>query len=114
MDFRDGGHWHYAMVSPEGEEYWGYTKYLDVKPIDSYRTLDGFSNDKGMINSDLPEAKWLVTFSDKGAHCIVKTEVQYASLSDLETIINMGMEEGMIATLQKLDELLEELIDDRD
>ena len=22
MEFREGGHWHYAMVEPDGKEYW--------------------------------------------------------------------------------------------
>tara|TARA_R110002073_G_scaffold4213_1_gene27866 strand:- start:245 stop:748 length:504 start_codon:yes stop_codon:yes gene_type:complete len=106
MDFKEGGHWHYAMVTPEGEEYWGYTEYVDVHPIDYYRTLDAFSDSKGTINKDLPRAKWLVTFNDKGANATVTTEVTYASLNDLETVINMGMKEGMLSTLEKLDELL--------
>jgi uncharacterized protein YndB with AHSA1/START domain len=111
MEFRDGGHWHYAMVSPEGEEYWGYTSYHDVNPIDSYRTTDAFSDSEGTINSKLPKATWLVTFTDKGEHSVVTTNVQYASLSDLEAVINMGMEEGMKLTLEKLDELLGRLTD---
>jgi uncharacterized protein YndB with AHSA1/START domain len=106
MDFSDGGHWHYAMVAPDGNEYWGYTKYYDVYPIDFYRTTDAFCDSEGTINQDLPSAKWLVTFEDKGKNAMVTTLVTYDSLNDLETIINMGMKEGMMATLEKLDELL--------
>lgn len=106
MDFRNGGHWHYAMIDPTGPEYWGYTEYLDVKPIDSYRTTDAFSDSEGNINQELPRAIWDVIFTDKGENAVVTTVVQYASLQDLETIINMGMEEGMKMTLDKLDELL--------
>jgi hypothetical protein len=32
--------------------------------------------------------------------------VYYASFNDLETVINMGMQEGMVSTLEKLDELI--------
>lgn len=106
MDFSNGGHWHYAMVDPEGTEYWSYTEYLDINPIDYYRTIDAFSDSEGTINKDLPRAKWLVTFNDKDDNSTVTTVVTYNSLNDLETIINMGMEEGMTATLEKLDELL--------
>lgn len=57
MDFRDGGHWHYAMIDPAtGAEYWGWTEYNSIKPIDSYRTLDAFSNEAGEINTELPRA----------------------------------------------------------
>src|ERR1700722_15944505 len=106
MDFREGGHWHYAMVDPNGTEYWGYTEYLKIKPIDYYTALDAFSNAEGEINKELPRAQWLVTFTDKGGNTLVESVVTYRSLSDLEKVIQMGMEKGMIATLQKLDELL--------
>lgn len=106
MDFREGGRWHYAMVEPNGTEYWGLTEYLKIKPVDHYTALDAFSNAAGEINKDLPRAKWLVTFIDKDENALVETVVTYNSLSDLEQVIQMGMEQGMIATLEKLDELL--------
>ena len=109
MDFREGGHWHYAMVEPGGTEYWGYTSYVKIRPIDYYTTLDAFSNADAEINEDLPRAEWLVTFTDKGENTLVETVVTYKSLSDLEQVVQMGMEQGMAATLQKLDDLLVKL-----
>lgn len=106
MDFREGGHWHYAMVEPNGAEYWGWTEYVTIKPIDFYTTLDAFSNENGEINKDLPRAEWHVTFFEKGENALVETIVTYQSLSDLETVIQMGLEQGLMATLEKLDELL--------
>jgi uncharacterized protein YndB with AHSA1/START domain len=107
MNFSNGGHWHYAMIDPEnGNEYWGWTEYTDVHPIDSYQTLDAFSNEAGEVNTELPRARWNVTFTDLGGHTLVETIVTYASLTDLETVINMGMEEGMKSTLECLDKLL--------
>lgn len=106
MDFREGGHWHYAMVEPNGTEYWGLTGYLKIKPIDYYTALDAFSNEAGDINEGLPRAEWLVTFTDKGENALVETVVTYKSLSDLESVIKMGMEQGLTATMEKLDELL--------
>jgi uncharacterized protein YndB with AHSA1/START domain len=109
MEFKNGGHWHYAMVDQDGNEYWGYTDYTLVKPIDYYETLDAFSNEAGEINTSMPRAKWKVTFTDKADHTVVETVVRYDSLNDLEAVINMGMEEGMVSTLEKLDELLAKL-----
>lgn len=106
IDFSEGGHWHYAMIEPNGTEYWGYTEYLKIQPIDYYTSTDAFSNAEGDINTDLPRAEWVVTFTDKEENALVEIVVTYKSLSDLETVINMGMEQGMIATLEKLDELL--------
>lgn len=109
MDFREGGRWHYAMVDPEGKEYWGITDYLTIRPTEHYTALDAFSDETGAVNPNLPRANWLVSFSDLGEHAIVETIVTYNSLADLETVINMGMKEGMTSTLERLDELLESM-----
>lgn len=106
MDFSEGGHWHYAMIDPNGAEYWGWTDYTKIQPIDFYETKDAFSNAEGKINSNLPTATWRVNFTDNDRHTIVESIVQYASLEDLEKVINMGMEQGMMSTLERLDELL--------
>lgn len=106
MDFREGGHWHYAMVDPEGKEYWGRTDYLTIRPIENYTALDGFSDESGALNPALPRANWDVTFVDASDRSLVQTLVIYKSLEDLEKVIQMGMQEGLTSTLQRLDELL--------
>lgn len=106
IDFREGGHWHYAMIDPSGKEYWGYTEYITIKPIAYYTSLDAFSNEAGEIDKELPRAKWHVTFSAKEEITLVETIVYYNSPSDLEAIITMGMQAGMEATLKRLEDLL--------
>lgn len=103
MDFREGGHWHYAMVDPRGMAYWGYTSYARIKPIDYYSTWDVFSNEAGEVNTLLPHSEWMVRFTDTGSNTLVESVIAYQSLHDLETVIKMGMEQGMTATLEKLD-----------
>ncbi|HTF19626.1 MAG TPA: SRPBCC domain-containing protein [Chryseolinea sp.] len=106
MDFREGGHWLYAMVDPAGPEYWGRMEYKSIKPIEHYDGLDAFCDDKGEVNPELPRAHWDVTFEDLGERSLVKTVVTYNSLADLETVIQMGMREGLMSTLERLDDLL--------
>jgi uncharacterized protein YndB with AHSA1/START domain len=106
MDFREGGHWLYAMVDPAGPEYWGRMDYVKINPIKSYTALDGFCNDKGELNPELPRTNWVATFQDQEDHCIVQTVVTYKSLTDLEAVIQMGMKEGLTSTLERLDDLL--------
>ncbi len=106
MDFSEGGHWHYAMIDPEGKEYWGWTEYIKIQPIDFYETLDAFSDSEGNINKDLPRAEWQVQFTDKEENTLVVTTVQYDSLEALDQVINMGMKEGLTSTLERLDKLL--------
>ncbi|MCH5600035.1 SRPBCC family protein [Niabella ginsengisoli] len=106
MDFRPGGHWHYAMIDPEGPEYWGYTTYKTINPIDHYTSVDAFCDAEGNINPELPSADWDVTFTDKEDNAVVQTVVTYKSLEDLEVVVQMGMKEGLISTLEKLDKFL--------
>lgn len=105
MDFRNGGHWIYAMVEPDGKEHWGRTDYLIIEPIDRYTALDAFCDENGEINPDLPRANWDVNFKDLGSNAMVETIVTYKSLNDLETVIQMGMQEGLASAMERLDEL---------
>lgn len=106
MDFREGGHWLYAMVEPTGQEYWGRMDYQTIHPIDNYTVLDGFCDDTGALNPELPMSQWNVTFSDMAAHTLVETVVSYTSSEALQQVIQMGMKEGLTLTLERLDELL--------
>jgi uncharacterized protein YndB with AHSA1/START domain len=106
MDFRAGGHWHYAMFAPDGQEYWGRLDYQTIRPIDKYTALDGFSDATGAVNPDLPRSEWNVTFSDHGTRTLVENIVSYQSTEALQTVMEMGMKDGMTSTLERLDELL--------
>jgi uncharacterized protein YndB with AHSA1/START domain len=109
MDFREGGHWHYVMTEPNGQAYWGRMDYQTIRPIDHYTALDGFCDDTGALNPALPRSQWHVTFSDAATDTVVKTVVSYASAEALEQVMQMGMKEGLTATLARLDELLSDL-----
>lgn len=106
MDFREGGYWLYAMVEPGGQEYWGRLDYQAIRPIDNYQALDGFSDETGALNPNLPRARWDVTFTDAPVGTLVSTVVAYNSPEDLQKVIDMGMKEGLTSTLERLDELL--------
>lgn len=106
MDFSPGGYWLYAMCGPDGEEHWGRMDYESIHPIENYVAWDGFCDAEGALNPALPRAKWVATFSEKGKNTVVEIEVTYNSLNDLETVINMGMKEGLTMALEGLDELL--------
>ncbi len=106
MDFRDGGYWHYAMVMPDGEAFWSRLDYLKIDPIDGYTALDGFCDETGAVNPEMPRSNWEVTFADASDKTLVTTIVVFASSEDLQKTIDMGMEAGMASTLERLDELL--------
>ena len=106
MDFSEGGHWLYAMVEPNGQEYWGRMDYQVIRPIDGYTSLDGFCDDTGTLNPALPRSTWHVTFKDVATNTLVETVVSYNSPEALQQVIQMGLKEGLTSTLERLDELL--------
>jgi len=105
MDFRNGGRWHYAMVGPEGEEHWALAEYLDIQVHKTFAVLDTFADAAGNPNKDLPQSKWVVTFTDKGAVTLVESVITYADLAQLEATIKMGFREGLAMAMENLDEL---------
>ena len=109
MDFREGGHWHYAMLGPEGEEHWAWADYQNIQPGKKFTGLDAFADAEGNLNKDLPQSKWEVTFTDKGPVTLVEFHISYDDLAQLEATIQMGFKEGMTMAMEGLDELLASL-----
>ncbi|MFB6456710.1 SRPBCC domain-containing protein [Chitinophaga sp. Hz27] len=108
MDFREGGIWLYAMISPQGEEHWSIAAYSSITPQQSFTALYSFTDDAGHINKQLPEAHWVVTFLPKGEHTMVDFVITYEDLAQLETIIKMGFKEGLAMAMENLDQILAE------
>lgn len=116
MDFSEGGHWHYAMIGPDGQEHWGRMDYKTISPIDQYTALDGFCDETGALNAELPRSEWQVTFmdvpgtdvpgTDGNRHTRVQTVIAFGSSAALEKVMAMGMKEGLLSALERLDELL--------
>lgn len=106
MDFREGGHWHYAMVGPEGEEHWARADYKNIQVQKKFTGLDAFADADGNVNKELPQSKWEVTFTDQGPVTLVKFHITYDDLAQLETTLQMGFKEGLSTAMEGLDELL--------
>lgn len=106
MDFREGGKWLYAMIGPNGEEHWSLAHYKNIQPLESYSGLDAFCDADGNIIESLPQSKWSVSFSKKGANTLVEYQITFDDLAQLEDTIKMGFKEGITMAMEGLDELL--------
>lgn len=106
MDFREGGYWLYAMVSPEGEKHYARTNFVSIVKETSFASKGGFSDESGVLNPALPQNLWENKFSPGDDKVRVDMLLTYDSLADLEKEIEMGFKEGMIIDFQQLDELL--------
>lgn len=106
MDFREGGQWHFAMVTPDGDHYWNRVDYQSITPIDAMTYLDGFSDEEGHISPDMPRSECVVRFEDSPVGTTVRTLVQYTSSEDVDKSVSMGLEQGLAATYAVLDDLI--------
>jgi uncharacterized protein YndB with AHSA1/START domain len=109
MDFREGGHWLYAMVGPNGEEHWALANYKNIQVQKRFTGLDAFADANGNVNKDMPQSTWDVTFAQKGDVTLVELHISYSDLAQLEATLQMGFKEGLSMAMEGLDELLPSL-----
>lgn len=106
MDFREGGFWLYAMVSPEGEKHWSKSDFISIVKEKSFAAKGGFSDENGTINPAFPQNVWENNFIPVDNKVKVDMILTYDSLADLEKELEMGFKEGMTIDFDQLDELL--------
>lgn len=106
MDFVVGGRRFYAMVSPEGQEYWSIQDYKSITPKTNFKYFDAFSDKNENINTALPTAEWDFTFNGQLETTTVEITIQHKTLADIEQIIQMGFKQGFIMALTELDKIL--------
>jgi len=106
MDFRDGGRWHYSMISPENEIHWCCFDYKKIDVQKSITGLDAFCDEQGNINTDFSRMEWKNVFSDNAERTFVDITITVDTWETLEKIIEMGFKEGFTMGLNQLDELL--------
>lgn len=107
MDFRVGGRRFYAMVTPEGAERWSLQQYTSISPKTHFKMSNAFA-DKDE-NPELPGSEWDLTFSEDNGTTTVRVVIWNESLERMEKMIEFGFKEGMNATLNSLEQLLETL-----
>ncbi|HLN52682.1 MAG TPA: SRPBCC domain-containing protein [Lentimicrobium sp.] len=105
MDFRDGGFWLYAMQGPEGEEHWARADFSNISPEKQFSVKDAFCDSNGNIDHSFPIAHWNLRFDDRGNSTLVKIDINYPTVADLEKYIEMGFKEGFSAAMENLDEI---------
>jgi len=104
MDFREGGHWLYAMAGPAGERHWCMVDFIKVDPKNSFSTRDYFCDEEGKQNDAAPTMHWKVDFIAEGASTKVLVVLSFDKVEDLNAILEMGFEQGFLSALGNLDE----------
>ena len=106
MDFRVGGHWLYSMRGPEGEEHFCRMDFREIEAEQRMASDDYFCDADGTPNESLPRQAFDTSLHEEGRNTKVVTVVQYASIEDLQTIVKMGIREGLSLAYEQLEALL--------
>ncbi|MBK9512016.1 MAG: SRPBCC domain-containing protein [Cytophagaceae bacterium] len=106
MDFRNGGRWYYAMVSPEGEKHWCVADYSNIEFQKCFNHLDAFCDENQVLNNQMPRTKWASNFTANGDNTLVNLTLEYEKPEDLENIIQMGFKEGFTMAMDNLDQYI--------
>lgn len=106
MDFREGGSWTYCMQGPDGTLACGKADYQRIVASELIEYEDYFLDENGEVNEELPSGYVTFKFADHEEGTEVTGRTEYPAATDLQTVLEMGVVEGMTETMGRLEELL--------
>jgi uncharacterized protein YndB with AHSA1/START domain len=108
LDFREGGRWLHAMISPGNVAFWSLAEFIKIQPKSSFTTRNSFCDENGNpINTGFTSSLTETSFKAGAEITTVQIVKKMASLSQLEQFIaNGGFKEGTAAGFANLDEFL--------
>jgi uncharacterized protein YndB with AHSA1/START domain len=108
-DLAPGSRIEYHMTGPEGDQPKGFWDVLEVDPPHSLAFSDGFANDDGSPNTNLPRstARVRIEAIDAG-RTRMSIESAFPSAEAMEQVLAMGMEEGLTQAIGQIDAILAE------
>ena len=108
-DLAPGGRMTYFMTSPEGEKYHGWWEIVAVDAPHRLELRDGFADDSGSPNEAMPVTTLVMTLAERdGGGTLMTMDSRFASTEAMEQLLSMGMDEGMLAALGQIPEILSE------
>jgi uncharacterized protein YndB with AHSA1/START domain len=108
-ELRPGGRVAYHMTGPSGDQPHGYWEVMDMDPPRGLSFRDGFANDDGSPNPDLPETTTRVTIEQvSDGRTRMSIETIFPTAAAMEQILAMGMEEGLKQAVGQIDAILAE------
>jgi uncharacterized protein YndB with AHSA1/START domain len=105
-DLTPGGNVSYYMTGPEGDQARGYWSVLEVEPPRRLVVEDGFADETGARNPDLPTMVMRVEIADRPGGVTMTIATRFPSLEAMEQVLAMGMEEGLREAMGQIDAIL--------
>lgn len=113
VDFRPGGVWHYCMKCVDenqgdffGMESWGKGVYEEIIQDEKIVYRDYFSDAEGNEAEGMPSTRVTLLFEEQDGKTKLINRAEYDSSEALKTVLDMGMEQGVTETWDRLEELL--------
>ncbi|PYI53825.1 SRPBCC domain-containing protein [Paenibacillus flagellatus] len=113
VDFRPGGVWHYCMKCMDenqgsfyGMESWGKAVYKEIVEAERIAYVDYFSDAEGNEAAGMPSSDIVLLFEEYEGKTKLVNRATYASPEALKAVLDMGMEQGITETWDRLDEHL--------
>jgi uncharacterized protein YndB with AHSA1/START domain len=108
-DLSPGSRVEYHMTGPEGDQPHGYWDIVEVEPPHRLVVRDGFADDDGTPNDDLPGTEFRVTIEEAGeGRTRMSIASTFASTEAMEQLLAMGMEVGLTQAVGQIDAILAE------
>jgi uncharacterized protein YndB with AHSA1/START domain len=104
-----GGRSHYVMTGPDGMSSGGYWVFEQVDEGRSIEVVDGFVDEHGAPNDDMPNMRMRMTFESTPDGSRLVSVTTFPSLEVMEQLSEMGMVEGATAAFGQMDDVLADL-----
>ena len=109
MDFRPGGRWLYAMVSPDNTYRWSKVEFIRIDPKTSFFARNSFADENGnTLNNKF--SLTTTSFEPGDGITTVHVEKEFEDLAVLEMMATNGFKEGTEAAWRNLDEYFQSLV----
>jgi uncharacterized protein YndB with AHSA1/START domain len=105
-DLSPGGEVTYYMTGPEGDQPRGWWRVASVDPPTSLQFTDGFANEDGTPNEQLPVVDVVMRLSERDGGTRMELRSTYASREELDKLVGMGMLDGLEQAVGQMDALL--------
>jgi uncharacterized protein YndB with AHSA1/START domain len=101
-----GGETTYYMTSPEGGKFYGWWEVISVDEPRRLEVKDGFGDDTGKRNEDMPAGRMIVTLDQRDGKTVMDITSHFTSVEAMNQLIEMGQEEGMVQALGQIEAIL--------
>jgi uncharacterized protein YndB with AHSA1/START domain len=108
-DMAVGGQSHYYMTGPDGTMSRGWFRFLGVDPQKRFEVEDGFADDTGVPNTQMPTMRMMFSFEPAANGSRITIQTTFASVEGMDAVMKMGMLDGMKSAMGQIDAVLADL-----